>query len=57
MNEFQSYEIGDASLIGLTCESGNFSDCDLTEPAELIPLGCESVLIFSDRNNTCGSVV
>ena len=54
--EVKSEVIGDASLIGLQCESGDFSDCELPKSIEPIPIGCEGVLIFStDGNNTCGS--
>ena len=48
--------IGDASLIGLECESGDFSDCDLDEVSDHIPIGCEKILMFSDSNNQCGKL-
>ena len=53
--EFESYHIGDPSLIGLSCESGDFSDCQLDEEFEPVPIGCDGVLIFSDNSSTCGS--
>ena len=57
MKSFFSFSdhIGDASLIGLECESGDFSDCELPKSIEPIPIGCEGVLIFSQDSNTCGS--
>ena len=48
--------IGDASLIGLECESGDFSDCNVEEPDGHVTYGCDGVLIFSDINSTCGSM-
>ena len=48
--------IGDASLIGLECESGDFSDCDLNAFSDHIPIGCEKILMFSDSNNQCGKL-
>ena len=48
--------IGDASLIGLECESGDFTDCNLDGAAERVAFGCEDILIFSDINSTCGSM-
>ena len=50
-----SIDIGDASLIGLECESGDFSDCDWSEINDRIPFGCEDILMFSNSNSTCGS--
>lgn len=54
--EFESFQIGDSSLIGLTCESGEFSDCNLDEPTESVHFGCGSVLFFSDKRSSCGSL-
>ena len=48
--------VGDPSLIGLNCESGDFSDCNLFEPDEPIPSGCEGKLIFSPIQSSCGSM-
>ena len=53
--ESKSDHIGDSSLIGLSCESGDFSGCKLPESIETIPIGCEGVWIFSIDGNTCGS--
>jgi len=52
--ELKSFDIGDPSLIGLSCESGEFSDCFLDDPAESVPFGCGGVLFFSDKQSTCG---
>ena len=51
----KSNAIGDASFIGLECESGNFSDCDLDDSDEPVSFGCGSILIFSNSSRTCGS--
>ena len=48
--------IGDASFIGLECESGDFSDCNLDEFDGDVWMGCEDILIFSNSNSTCGSL-
>ena len=32
INEFESSDISDPSFIGLSCESRDFSDCNLDEP-------------------------
>ena len=53
---FKSDDLGDPSLIGLSCESGEFADCDLKEEFEPAPFGCEGVLMFSDNQSTCGSL-
>ena len=53
--EAKSDNIGDPSLIGLFCESGDFSDCELLKSNDPIPIGCEGVLMFSTDSNTCGS--
>ena len=48
-----SSKIGDASFIGLECESGDVEDCnDRTERA---PPGCNNVLILSENESKCGS--
>ena len=48
-----SSKIGDASFIGLDCESGDVEDCnDRTERA---PPGCNNVLILSENESKCGS--
>ena len=52
--EAKSDHIGDASLIGLSCESGNFTGCKLPESIDTVPIGCEGVVIFSIDSNTCG---
>ena len=51
-----SNAIGDASFLGLECESGDFSDCNLNESDERVPFGCENILMFSRSNTTCGSL-
>ena len=51
----KSSAIGDPSLIGLKCESGDFSDCDLKSINDHAHLGCETTLMFSDDESTCGS--
>ena len=53
---FQSDDIGDPSLIGLTCESGEFSDLNLQIPNEPSPLGCEGILMFADNQKFSGSL-
>ena len=52
----KSDAIGDASLIGLQCESGDFSDCDLDGLDNHMPIGCDRILMFSESNSTCGSL-
>ena len=52
----KSDDLGDPSLIGLSCESGDFSDCNLNVSSETVPFGCEGVLIFSEDNKTCGTL-
>ena len=47
-------KIGDASFIGLECESGNVDDCN-DEPEERAPLKCDGSLILSDKVSKCGS--
>ena len=39
----------------MSCESGDFSDCELPKSNDPIPIGCEGVLMFSTDSNTCGS--
>ena len=56
LNESKSNALGDASQIGLECESGDFSDCDLNEPVEHAPIGCEGILMFSENESKCGSL-
>ena len=56
MNETKSNALGDPSQIGLECESGDFSDCNLNEPVGHVPIGCEGILMFSDNNSKCGSL-
>ena len=53
--EVKSDNIGDPSLIGLSCESGDFSDCELPKSNDHIPIGCKGVLMFSTDSNTYGS--
>ena len=53
---YTSYAIGDASLIGLECESGDFSDCILDEIDDYALIECENILMFSKSNSTCGSL-
>ena len=46
--------IGDASFIGLECESGNIDDCnDGTD--ESAPPDCQGVFILSETESQCGS--
>lgn len=52
----KSHALGDSSLIGLECESGDFSDCDLNRFNDHAPIGCEGILMFSNDNSTCGSM-
>ena len=52
----KSDDIGDPSLIGLSCETGEFQSCSLDEPDASVPIGCEGVLMFSDVNSSCGSL-
>ena len=55
INELKSNHLGDAGLIGLECETGDFSDCELPESEDDIPIGCAGVFMFSSTNNSCGS--
>ena len=50
----KSSKIGDASFIGLECESGNVDDCN-DGPDESAPLDCKGALILSDIESQCGS--
>ena len=46
--------IGDASFIGLKCDTGNVDDCnDL--PDERVVDDCKGVLILSEKSSKCGS--
>ena len=42
--------------IGLECPSGDFGDCFQEEKNadDILPSGCEQVLIFSQSKRTCG---
>lgn len=50
-----SVAIGEPSLIALECQSGNFSDCDVSSLDERAPSACNGILIFAENNGTCGS--
>ena len=51
---WKSSRIGDASFIGLECESGNVDDCnDGTD--ESAPQDCQGGLILSETESQCGS--
>ena len=47
--------VGEPSLIGLKCDSGDFEDCELNDSDDPIPRGCEHILMFSDHESSCGS--
>ena len=52
--EVKSDHIGAPGLIGLTCESGEFSGCEPPKSNDPIPIGCEGVLMFAPDSQTCG---
>ena len=52
--------IGDATQIGLECESGNITDCNESlsihqNSEDLIPNGCEKNLFFGNNTGQCGT--
>ena len=56
VNEIESYDIGDPSLIGVSCESGDVPFCEPEEDNDPMSMGCDGALFFSDGNTTCKSV-
>ena len=52
--EVKSDHIGSPGLVGLTCESGEFSGCEPPKSNDPTPIGCEGVLMFAQDNQTCG---
>ena len=56
LNETLSYDIGDPSLIGVSCESGDFLYCEPDEANDHSPIGCEGALFFSDATSSCKSL-
>jgi len=50
---FKSSKIGDASFIGLDCDSGNIEDCN-SGPDESVPSDCQGVLMLSETESRCG---
>ena len=48
-------------MIGLTCDSGIITDCNISLKAhrnfssDIVPAGCEKQLFFSEANSSCGS--
>ena len=56
LNEIKSYNIGDPSFIGASCESGDVLYCEPDEANDPLPIGCEGVLFFSDANSSCKSL-
>ena len=50
-----SENIGDSSLIGLECETGNFDDCMKNVTQDSAPSNCNGVLFFSEQSSSCGS--
>ena len=49
-------KVGNDTVIGLQCESGDFDDC-FQEDEDIeyqSPTGCERMLIFTQSNRTCG---
>ena len=51
--EYKSPVVGDPGLIGLECESGEFSNCYLNDTTERVPIGCEGALFFADVPSRC----
>ena len=56
INEIESYDIGDPSLIGVSCESGDVIYCEPDEANDHSPIGCEGALFFSDATSSCKSL-
>ena len=56
INEIESYDIGDPSLIGVSCESGDVLYCQPDDANDRTPIGCEGALFFSDANSSCKSL-
>ena len=54
--KYESDEIGDSSLIGLECDSGDFSDCLENEADQSTPFDCNGVLFFTEKTSSCGSL-
>ena len=52
LDEIESNHIGDPSLIGVSCESGEFEYCE-PDIDNSVPIGCDGSLFFSDSNRSC----
>ena len=56
----KSTYIGEASQIGLDCDTGNITDCNDSlathqNASEIMPNGCEDKLIFGQNEGLCGA--
>ena len=56
LNSVERFNICLPSSIGLQCESGDVSDCNLSLSMEILPSYCKGKLIFSSNTDRdCGS--
>ena len=53
--KMKRFDLSLSSLIGLQCESGDIEDCKLGMTAEILPDSCKGILMFSKKNDPCGS--